>query len=71
MQSSSFLAHQRDMKRRKGKENVLSLFEVTKIPSDNQVRNLLDPVKSEYFHTAFKWMHEKLAENGCLGIGTK
>jgi len=66
MQSSSFLAHQRDMHKRKGKENVSSLFEVQKIPSDNQIRNLLDPIKPDHFHADFKWMHQKLAENGCL-----
>ena len=66
MQSSSFLAHQRDMHKRKGKENVSTLFEVTKIPSDNQLRNLLDSVKPSHFHADFKWIHQKLAENGCL-----
>lgn len=66
MQSNSFLAHQRDMHKRKGKENVATLFEVQRIPSDNQIRNLLDPIKPEHFHADFKWMHKKLAENGCL-----
>lgn len=66
MQSSSFLAHQRDMHKRKGKENVSTLFGVKKIPSDNQLRNLLDPINPSAFHADFKWMHQKLAENGCL-----
>jgi len=66
MQSASFLAHQRDMHKRKGKENVSTLFEVKKIPSDNHIRNLLDPIKPDCFHADFKWMHQKLAEKGCL-----
>jgi hypothetical protein len=66
MQSASFLAHQRDMHKRKGKENVASLFEVAKIPSDNQIRNLLDPITPEYFQADFKWVLENLAQNGCF-----
>jgi hypothetical protein len=44
MQSPSFLAHQRDMQRRKGHNNAEGLFGVERIPSDGQIRNLLDPV---------------------------
>ena len=44
MQSPSFLAHQRDMQRRKGRNNANSLFGVHRIPSDNQIRNILDPI---------------------------
>lgn len=47
-QSPSFLAHQRDMKLRKGRSNAESLFHLSEIPSDNQVRNLLDPVSPTY-----------------------
>jgi len=45
MQSPSFLAHQRDMQRRKGKNNAQSMFGVELIPSDGQIRNLLDPTE--------------------------
>jgi len=44
MQSASFLAHQRGMNQRKGRDNVATLFGVQKIPSDVQIRNLLDPI---------------------------
>ncbi len=43
-QSESFLDHQRLMKSNKGKDNAESLFSIEKIPCDNQIRNLLDPV---------------------------
>lgn len=66
MQSPSFLAHQRDMHQRKGKDNVGTLFGVTKIPSDNQIRNLLDPVTPDHFHSDFHWIHEELATSGAL-----
>ena len=38
MQSSSFLAHQRLMQSKKGKNNVASLFRVERMPSDPQIR---------------------------------
>ena len=43
-QSPSFLAHQEDMKKHKGRSNAESLFEMVHIPSDNQIRALLGPV---------------------------
>jgi hypothetical protein len=47
-QSPSFLAHQRDLKLRKGRSNVENLFELRNLPSDNQIRNLLDPVSPSH-----------------------
>jgi hypothetical protein len=42
MQSSSFLAHQRLLQSKKGRNNARNLFQVTEIPSDAQIRNLVD-----------------------------
>ena len=53
-QSPSFLAHQRDMKLRKGRCNAESLFELREIPSDNQIRNLLDPVSPEHLGSVYR-----------------
>lgn len=53
-QSPSFLAHQRDMKLRKGRSNAESLFELSDIPSDNQIRNLLDAVSPGYLETIYR-----------------
>ena len=59
-QTPSFLAHQRDMALRKGQSNAESLFALEKLPSDNQIRNLLDPVDprqtEEMYHYAFAEM---------------
>ena len=44
MQSSSFLAFQRDMEQKKQNSNARTLFKMEQIPSDQQIRNLLDPV---------------------------
>src|SRR5512143_1519857 len=48
MQSPSFLAHQRDMQRHKGQNNAQSLFGLDRMPSDPQIRNLLDPVPPDH-----------------------
>ena len=44
MQSPSFLAHQEVMQQTKGHSNAASLFSLERIPSDPQIRNLLDPL---------------------------
>jgi hypothetical protein len=44
-QSPSFLAHQRTMKQTKGRSNAENIFGMEKVPSDNQIRALLDPVE--------------------------
>ena len=66
MQSASFLAHQRDIKKRKGRDNVAQLFGVGKIPSDAQIRNLLDPISPTAFHADFDWILDQLEKGGHL-----
>jgi hypothetical protein len=64
MQSPSFLAHQRALKKRKGRENVQTLFQVARLPSDNQLRNLLDGVAPSHFQAAYAWVHAELERTG-------
>ena len=66
MQSASFLAYQRDMNRRKGNSNAHTLFKIEQIPSDNQTRNLLDPIAPQHFDREFEWVHEELKASGVL-----
>jgi hypothetical protein len=66
-QSPSFLAHQRDMKLRKGRSNAESLFHLSEIPSDNQIRNLLDPVRPEYVHPIYRHIFLELERAEILG----
>jgi hypothetical protein len=66
MQSPSFLAHQRDMQRQRGQHNVASLFGVERIPSDSQLRNLLDPLDPAQLQPAFWAIYEQLATKGHL-----
>ena len=49
-QSSSFLSRQEDLKRRKGRSNAESLFGLSRVPSDNQIRSMLDAVVSYELH---------------------
>src|SRR5215213_8748470 len=66
MQSPSFLAHQRDMQRKQGRHNAASLFGVEQLPSDAQIRNLLDPIAPEYLHTCYWAIYEQLQAEGHL-----
>lgn len=65
-QSSSFLSYQRMLEERKGKSNVSSLFGVERIPSDNQIRNLLDPQEPELLYGVFRKGLKVLEESGQL-----
>lgn len=65
-QSESFLDHQRLMKSNKGKDNAESLFSIEKIPCDNQIRNLLDPVPGATIFMYFQEVYEWLNKNGVL-----
>ena len=65
-QSPSFLAYQQELHRRKGKDNACSLFGVAAIPSDNQIRNLLDGVAASELNKMYWWALEQLRERGLL-----
>ena len=65
-QSPSFLDHQRLMKSNKGKDNAESLFSIEKIPGDNQIRNLLDPVPASNVSRTFQKVYQWLKEKGVL-----
>jgi hypothetical protein len=66
MQSPSFLAHQRRLDEGQGRSNCRALFGLDRIPSDNHIRALLDPVSPDHFHPAFA---EVLAElERCDGL---
>jgi hypothetical protein len=65
-QTPSFLAYQRKMADSKGKNNAQSLFGVHQIPSDNQIRNLLDGVAPEQGFPVFEEILQVLDEQGQL-----
>lgn len=65
-QTPSFLAYQRKMADSKGKNNAQSLFGVHQIPSDNQIRNLLDGVAPEQVFPMFEEILQVLDKQGQL-----
>lgn len=65
-QSSSFLAHQRDMQRRKGHNNAQSVFGVDQVPTDPQIRNLLDPISPDHLAAPFWQVFEHLQKGDYL-----
>jgi len=65
-QSRSFLNHQRDMQRQKGQNNANSLFGVFKLPSDQQIKNLLDSIKPNEFYPIFEQTFHLLNSVGAL-----
>jgi hypothetical protein len=66
IQCASFLEYQREMKLTKGHSNAESLFELENIPSDNQIRNLLDPVSPENLEPIYQHIFRSLESSGVL-----
>ena len=65
-QSPSFLDSQIRMQKQQGKNNATSLFGVHQIPSDNQIRNLLDPVPPEMLFPLMATISDELYQDGHL-----
>ena len=65
-QSPSFLAYQRDLKLRKGRSNAEKLFALRDIPSDNQIRSLLDPISPKYLEGYYRKIFQDLERDGVL-----
>ncbi len=65
-QCPSFLAFQKAMERAKGISNAQTLFEIEKVPCDNHIRNLLDPVAPEHIFPVFWSIFEDLDAGGHL-----
>ena len=59
-QDPSLLAFQQRLEQQYQRNNLQSIFGVTDIPSDNQLRDVLDDVSSEAFSGIFKDFYERL-----------
>ena len=53
MQSASFLDHQRRLENGHARSNCQTLFDIPKIPTDNQIRDMLDPAQPELLFPVF------------------
>jgi hypothetical protein len=65
-QCPSFLSHQKMLQQKHGLSNARTLFGMKRIPSDNQIRNLLDGVDPSCLSCVFTDCLGALAESGDL-----
>ena len=65
-QSPSFLSFQRNLALTTGRNNVQSLFGVHDVPTDPQIRNILDPVKAKEVAPLIQEVGDALWAEGCL-----
>jgi hypothetical protein len=63
MQSESFLAYQRSLEEGRKTSNCQTLFGMTKIPTDNHIRSMLDPVPPSCLQAVFDRVAAVLREN--------
>ena len=66
MQSESFLAYQRGLEEGRKTSNCHSLFGMAKIPTDNHIRSMLDPVHPSHLQASFDQMVDTLRARGGL-----
>ena len=65
-QCPSFLAHQKTLRQVKGQSNAQSLFHLEQIPSDNHIRQTLDPVPPEKLFPCYDAVLASLRHAGSL-----
>lgn len=66
MQCESFLEHQRQMQTRRGKDNAQTLFGVERVPTNNQIKNILDNMSARCLFPIFQWVYQSLNRTGIL-----
>jgi len=65
-QGPSFLSFQQNMEKAHGRNNARSLFGVERIPCDNHIRQMLDPVEASELFGLFDDLHQAFDETGLL-----
>ena len=65
-QCPSFLAYQKAMEQNKGKSNAQTLFQIDKTPTDNHIRDMLDPVEHQELFPVYDSIYEAFGEQGIL-----
>src|SRR5512144_678325 len=66
MQSPSFLEYQRSLEQALGRNNAQTLFGVHHIPSDNQIRYLLDATAPRQVTPVFSYLFQALNQAGVI-----
>jgi hypothetical protein len=65
-QSPSFLEYQRSLEQTQGHNNARTLFGVHEIPSDNQIRSLLDATPPDTLKPAYSFLFNALEQAGVV-----
>ena len=65
-QCPSFLSYQLGMEHSRGRNNARALFQIARIPSDNHIRQTLDPVAPSHLFSLFDDLHQAFDEAGLL-----
>lgn len=66
MQCESFLEHQRQMSSRCGQDNAQTLFGLNRVPTEAQIRNVLDLLQPDSFSGVFNQVYQALKQGGFL-----
>ncbi|MBA2650437.1 MAG: hypothetical protein H0U75_12750 [Legionella sp.] len=66
LQARSLKGHINFLKKSKANKNRKALFKISTIPTDNQVRNILDPISTSYFEQAQDDIIFKMQRSGVL-----
>jgi hypothetical protein len=65
-QCPSFLSFQQNLERVRGRNNARSLFQVQSIPSDNHIRQTLDPIEPAHLFSLFDDLQGAFEQTGLL-----
>lgn len=65
-QCPSFLSFQQNMEKAQGRNNARALFQIERIPSDNHIRQTLDPVAPSHLFSLFDDLHKAFDQAGWL-----
>jgi hypothetical protein len=65
-QSPSFLEFQRLMEQNRGGNNARTLFQIRRLPSDNHIRQMLDPIEPRRLFELFDELYRAFEEEGLL-----
>lgn len=65
-QCPSFLARQKEMQSQQGRSNAQTLFQIKDIPSDNHIRQMLDPIAPEKLFPVYDGIYEAFRAQGVL-----
>ena len=65
-QCPSFLSFQQNMQKARGRNNARSLFQVENVPTDNHIRQTLDPVEAHRLFSLFDDLQQAFDQSGLL-----